>query len=181
MPGPVIGIVGRLEPVKRVDLFLQMARVVADQVPSVQFVIVGEGSLRQSLICSAHQLRLEANVLFLGHREDVHDVLRALDVLVMCSEHEGLPMVLLEAMWLSVSVVGREVSGIREVLESGRNGLSVPSANPEDLAAACLRLLHDRLLSEGLCRSAAKAVEREFSVERNAGAILRLYNDSSER
>jgi len=143
--------------------------------------VAGDGSLRESLISSARQANLEGNVFFLGHREDIHDVLRALDVLVMCSDHEGLPMVLLEAMWLGVPVVGRAVGGIREVLEDGRNGLSVPSANPEDLAQACLRLLGDRLLADRLCRSAAQAVQQEFSVERNAGAILRLYNSLCER
>jgi glycosyltransferase involved in cell wall biosynthesis len=176
---PVIGIVGRLEPVKRVDLFLQMAGIVASQIPGAQFVVAGDGSLRQSLTDSARRAKLEANVRFLGHREDIHDVLRALDVLVMCSDHEGLPMVLLEAMWLGVPVVGRAVGGIREVLDDGRNGLTVASANPEDFAAACLRLLGDRLLAERLCRSAAQAIHQEFTVERNAGAILRLYNDLS--
>ena len=178
---PVIGIVGRLEPIKRIDLFLRMARIVADQVPDAQFVVAGEGSLQQALICSAREAGLEGNVHFVGHREDIHDVLRALDVLVMCSDHEGLPMVLLEAMWLGVPVVGRAVGGIREVLENGRNGLTVPSANPEELASACLSLLEDRLLADRLCCNAVLAIQQEFSVERNAGAILRLYNELCER
>ncbi len=177
----VVGIVGRLEPIKRVDLFLQMARIVADQVPDAQFVVAGEGSLRQSLICSAREAGLESNVQFIGHREDIHDVFRALDVLVMCSDHEGLPMVLLEAMWLGVPVVGRAVGGIQEVLENGRNGLTVPSADPGELASACLSLLGDRSLANRLCRNAVQAIQQEFSVERNAGATLRLYDELCER
>ena len=172
---PVIGIVGRLEPVKRLDIFLAMAKIVTSVVPGAQFVVAGDGALRQSLLASVRQSGLEGNVLFLGHREDIHDVLRALDVLVMCSDHEGLPMVLLEAMWLGVPVVGRAVGGIREVLENGRNGLTAPSAVPADFAVACLRLLGDRSLGESLCRSAAGDIQREFSMERNAEAILRLY------
>ena len=172
---PVIGIVGRLEPVKRVDLFLAMAKIVTGVVPGAQFVVAGDGALRQSLLSSTRQSGLEGNVHFLGHREDIHDVLRALDVLVMCSDHEGLPMVLLEALWLGVPVVGRAVGGIREVLENGRNGFTVPSAVPEDFAVACLRLLGDRGLGESLCRSAAQDIQREFSMERNAESILGLY------
>jgi glycosyltransferase involved in cell wall biosynthesis len=171
----VIGIVGRIEPIKRVDLFLKMAKLVAAASPDVQFVVAGDGSLLQSLIDSAQAAGLAGNVQFLGHREDIYDVLRALDVLVMCSDHEGMPMVLLEAMWLGIPVVGRAVGGIKEVLEHGRNGMSVSSAAPEDLAAACMQLLSDRLLAERVCHSAAQAVEREFSVRCNAGATLRLY------
>ena len=178
---PVIGIVGRLEPVKRVDLFLRMAKSLKDQLPGAQFVVAGDGSLRQSLICLARKNGMEGNVHFLGHREDIHDVLRALDVLVMCSDHEGLPMVLLEAMWLGVPVVGRAVSGIQEVLEDGRNGLSVPSENPGDFAAACLRLLGDHSLGEALSRSAVQVIRQKFSVERNSGAILHLYRELCER
>jgi glycosyltransferase involved in cell wall biosynthesis len=178
---PVIGMAGRLEPVKRVDLFLGMAKIVAEQVPDAQFIVAGDGSLRHSLIALARQSGLAGNVRFLGHREDIHDVLRALDVLVMCSDHEGLPMVLLEAMWLGVPVIGRSVGGIGEVLDNDRNGLSVSSANPADLAAACLRLLGDRSLAESMCRSATQTIQREFSVERNACAVLQLYRDLCER
>jgi glycosyltransferase involved in cell wall biosynthesis len=178
---PVIGIVGRLEPIKRIDLFLKMAEIVKVQQPDAQFVVAGEGSLRQSMISFARQSGLAANVQFLGHREDIHNVIRAMDVLVMCSDHEGLPMVLLEALWLGVPVVGRDVGGIREVLQDSRNGLCVATAAPEDLAAACLRLLCDRPLGEFLCRSGARTIEQEFSAESNAGAIFRLYRELCER
>jgi glycosyltransferase involved in cell wall biosynthesis len=172
---PLIGIVGRLEPVKRVDLFLAMAGIVADQIPDVQFVVAGDGALRQSLLSCARQAGLQDNVRFLGHREDIHDVLRALDILVMCSDHEGMPMVLLEALWLGVPVVARAVGGIREVVKNGRTGFTVSSSHPEDLAVACLRLLGDRRLGEALCRCAAEDIRREFSMERNAESILGLY------
>jgi len=177
---PMIGIAGRLEPVKRVDLFLKMARIVKDQRPDAQFVVAGDGSLQRSLISFARESGLEANVHFLGHREDIHDVLRAMDVLVMCSDHEGLPMVLLEALWLGVPVVGREVGGIREVLSNGSNGLCVATADPEALAASCLRLLRDPQLGASLCCSGARTVANEFSVERNAGAVARLYRELCE-
>jgi glycosyltransferase involved in cell wall biosynthesis len=172
---PVIGMVGRLEPVKRVDLFLAMAGIVANVIPDVQFVVAGDGALRQSLLSCTRQPGLQDNVRFLGHREDIHDVLRALDVLVMCSDHEGLPMVLLEALWLGVPVVARAVGGIREIVENGRNGFTVSSSLPEDFAAACLRLLADHTLGEDLCRNAAEDIKREFSMESNAESILGLY------
>lgn len=177
---PVIGIVGRLEPIKRVDLFLAMARKVAEQLPDARFVVAGDGSLRESLTASSHSSGLADKVLFLGHRDDIHDVLRALDVLVMCSDHEGLPMVLLEAMWLGVPVVARAVGGITEVLDDGCNGMAVASADPRDLADSCLRLLADRALAKRICASAAKVVRDEFSVERNADDVLRLYHSLRE-
>jgi glycosyltransferase involved in cell wall biosynthesis len=172
---PLIGIVGRLEPIKRVDLFLEVVHELTLRVPDIEFVVAGDGSLRESLIACACHKGLEARVHFLGYRKDIHDVLRALDVLVMCSDHEGLPMVLLEALWLGVPVVGRAVGGIREVLGENRNGLCVDSSDAEALAAACERLLRDPLLGEDLCRSARQAIEGDFSAEGNAAAVAELY------
>jgi glycosyltransferase involved in cell wall biosynthesis len=172
---PLIGIVGRIEAIKRVDLFLKMARLLIDFLPGARFVVAGDGSLRQPMTKLAHEMGLSERVFFAGHRNDISDLLRALDVLVICSEHEGMPMVLLEAMWLGVPVVARAVGGMVEVLGEDVNGLSVRSANPEDLAAACVQLVQDDTLCERLRQSAARTVAERYSVEGTAKSVLSLY------
>ncbi|MCL6480326.1 MAG: glycosyltransferase family 4 protein [Firmicutes bacterium] len=173
--GHVVGTAGRLEPVKRLDLFLEAARRLLAQEAQMRFLIVGEGSQARPLRELAHQLGLGEHVLFTGHRADLYDVLRAMDVFVLCSEHEGLPMVLLEAMALGVPVVARPVGGIAEVVEDGVYGLCVPTSRPDDLAAACLRLLRDPVLRERLCAAAAARVRTHFSADHTAREVAALY------
>lgn len=172
---PVIGIVGRLVPVKRIDLFLRMAEVIVPQVPSVQFVIAGDGPERAMRVEQARAAGLESKVHFLGHRDDVYDVLRAMDVMVMCSDHEGMPMTLLEALWLGVPVVGRRVPGIGEILRNEWNGLCLEGDDPQTLAAACLRLLHNPAFGQAMCHNAAQEIERGFTSGRNAELMAQLY------
>ena len=172
---PLIGIVGRIEPVKCVDLFLDMACLLSGRLPGARFVVAGDGSLRRPMTELAQKMGIRDKVFFTGHRDDISDLLRALDVLVICSEHEGMPMVLLEAMWLGVPVVARAVGGMVEVIGKDVNGLSVHSASPEDLAAACVRLLQEDALRERLRQSAARTVAERYSVEGTANSVLNLY------
>ena len=79
----------------------------------------------------------------LGERNDVYDVLRAMDILLICSDHEGIPMVMLEAMALGVTVVSRKVGGIPEVIRDGVNGILVPSDDPQELGHACMSIFQE--------------------------------------
>ncbi len=173
---PVIGLVGRLEPIKRGDLFLHSASLFKQDVPEAHFVIVGSGSQKHLLKHQAATAGLGDCTHFLGHREDVYDVLKALDVLVICSDHEGLPIGLLEALWLGVPVVARGVGGILEVLGNDDCGL-VTTSSPEHIAHACHRILHDSVLRGHLRRNAERRVFEEYSLPWSADGVVYLYRE----
>jgi len=172
----VIGTAGRLEPIKRLDLFLEMARRIRDRRSNVRFVVAGEGREESRLRALAVKLGIQNDVLLLGHRDDVFDVLRALDIMVLSSDHEGMPMVLLEAMALEVHVVARAVGGIPEVIEQGVSGVLVNSSDPTALADSCLKALDDREQSRQMTEAAKRKVQEQFSAERTAGEVRLLYN-----
>jgi glycosyltransferase involved in cell wall biosynthesis len=174
---PTIGYAGRLEPVKRLDLFLAAAQLVVRQIPSAKFLIVGDGSEESRLRELARAGGLRDSVMFLGHRDDIYDVLRAMEIFVLCSDHEGLPMVLLEALHLGVPVVGRRVGGLPEVIQDGVNGILVSSDKPADFAQGCLRLLEDEGLRQRLTLAARKVVREKFSAESNAARVAALYEE----
>lgn len=173
--GCVLGTAGRLEPIKRLDIFLEAAKLISAQRPDARYIIAGEGSEEARLRALAQSLGLGERVLFLGHRNEVYDVLRAMDVLVLCSDHEGLPMVLLEALSLGVVVVARAVGGIPEVLIHNTSGLLVESASPVAIAQACLGVLGDASLARQLAQAAARRVAEKYSAEATAAAVSRLY------
>jgi len=176
MPGaPVVGMAGRLERVKRLDIFLAAARKIVGELPEARFVIAGDGAemarLRQ--ICTS--IGLEEHFLFLGYRSDIYDVIRALDIFVFCSDHEGLPMALLETMYLGIPVVARPVGGIAEVVRDGVNGIWVRSPEPEGFAAACVSLLRDDSRRAALGRAGAALVTDKFTARHTACRTADLY------
>jgi glycosyltransferase involved in cell wall biosynthesis len=170
-----VGYAGRLEPVKRLDLFLAAAKLISARMPEARFLIVGAGCEANPLREIARATGLEKVVLFLGHRDDIYDVLRALDVFVLCSDHEGLPMVLLEALYLGVPVVARAVGGITDVILDGVTGILTDSSTPEPLAQACVDLLTDAERRERLSAAAVASVSEKFTADRNADQVAALY------
>jgi glycosyltransferase involved in cell wall biosynthesis len=113
-----IGIVGRLEPVKRIDLFIRTAhQLLNDQNPQkLRFHVIGDGKLKSELIALAIELDLANKILFHGHRSDSTAAIAALDIIVMCSDHEGTPMTALETLALGKPLVAHNVGGLSEVL-----------------------------------------------------------------
>ena len=164
----VVGTVGRLDPVKRLDIFLAAAREIANSEPNAKFVIAGEGGEEQTLRRLARDLHVDDQVLFLGHRDDVFDVLRAMDVLVFCSDHEGLPMALLEALYLGVTIVARPVGGIAEVIQNGVSGVFVNSSDPQALAKECVNVLRDADGRKQMARAGSRLVSAKFTAGNSA-------------
>lgn len=171
----VFGTAGRLEPIKRLDIFLKAAKQISVQHPGAQFILAGDGRERSNLTELTRTLGIEDRVHFLGHRDDIFDVLRALDVLVICSDHEGLPMILLEAMCMRLPVVARRVGGIPEVIEDRITGVLVESDSPSDLATACLATVEDGTCRQRLVEAARNLVIRDFSAERAGAQVADLY------
>ena len=171
----VIGAIARLEEVKRLDLFHAAAVQISSELPEARFVIAGTGSQEGYLKDLFRKSGLEHKIHFLGHRDDAYDVLRALDLLLITSDQEGLPMALLEAMALEVPVVSRAVGGIPEAIEDGQSGILVPTSDPRALAHACLLALRNSDLRRRLALAAARVVSSRFSAQSNTEQIVRIY------
>jgi len=171
----VIGLIGRLSAEKGQKYFLQAAVAVLEDFPNALFLIVGDGPDRRSLEVEAKLLGIGESVRFLGVRNDIPDILSSLDVLVMPSLIEGMPMALLEAMASGRAVVASKVGSIPAVVQSRVNGILVPPADATTLACELRSLLTERGLRESLGRRAAETVANGFSSSSMASKYLRLY------
>jgi glycosyltransferase involved in cell wall biosynthesis len=134
-----------------------------------------QGNLSGDLDRQIRRLRLDGRVRFLGHREDVPDLLAASDMLALPSLYEGLGGVVIEAMGLQVPVVASDLPSLREVTENGACAQLVPAANPEVLAGAIIRLLEDQALRRALGTRGREIFERRFTLERSAERMIALY------
>lgn len=136
-----VGMVGRLEPIKGVSYFIEAAKMVTQELDNVEFLIVGDGSLKEDLKKMAESLGLSANLAFMGWREDVNTILFTLDLLVLSSLNEAVGRCVLEAQAVGVPVVATRVGGVPEVVLDGVTGMLVPPKDPKKLAEAILFLL----------------------------------------
>jgi glycosyltransferase involved in cell wall biosynthesis len=172
----VVGIVGRLSPEKRHDILLSSFSTVMQQVPKAKLLIVGEGDERARIERSAALLP-SGSVVLAGHRADVVKMLPRVDIFVLCSDFEGLPFALLEAMATARPIVTTDVQGASEAVRNGLEGLVVPKRDPTALAAAILRLAQDRDLATRLGMAARRRFLSEFVAERMVERTESIYLD----
>ena len=177
----LVGIVGRLVPIKHHAMFLEMARRVADARADTDFVIVGDGELRPELERSVAAMGLGGRVHFLGWRRDLDAVYADLDVVALTSLNEGTPVALIEAMASGRPVVATAVGGVADVVADGETGLLVPSQDAPACAHAVLRLLDDAALRELLGREGRARVMAHYGSERLVGDVRRLYEELLSR
>jgi glycosyltransferase involved in cell wall biosynthesis len=169
----VVGTVGRLAAEKNQALLLRAAAPLLG--PGARLVLAGDGPLRPALAELAARLGVAPFVHLLGARGDVPDVLNALDVFVLSSDSEGLPLVIPEAMAAGLPVVSTRVGGVPTVLADGDTGFLVPPGEEAPLRArlAALRGAPDAARACGA--RAREAALARFSAERMAREYLELY------
>lgn len=155
----------------------------AARCPGVQWVSIGgekwDGDLAR-VRAEAAAAGVSDRLQFLGRRDDVAAWLEAADVFIVPSDHEGLPVSMLEAMSRKVPVVSTAVGGVPDVIEEGVTGLLVPPSDPDALATAVGRLRDDRALGERLAKAGADVVAARFGTGVMLGEIERLYMEVFE-
>lgn len=162
---PVVGIVARLDPIKNHACLLRAFAKVREGFPDAVLLVIGDGPLRGELEGQAEAAGLGGSVRFLGTRSDVESLLQCLDVFVLSSVSEGLPLTVLEAMAAARPVVATRVGGIPEAVEDGLEGLLVPPDDEGALAAAIGKMLSDREGAAEMGRAARRKFEKSFSLE----------------
>ncbi|MFH1025705.1 MAG: glycosyltransferase [Nitrospirota bacterium] len=171
----LIGMVGRLVPVKNCPLFLRAATRVLNEVANAHFIVVGDGPLRVELEETAEALRLKGHITFTGFREDVMRVVSTFDIFVLCSDSETFPLALIEAMALKKPVVSTDVGGVSEIIDHMRNGWLCPPGDEISLSDAIIHLVrHEEEATEMSARAYEKVVNT-FSLRKMTNSLHALY------
>lgn len=174
----VVGIFAMLRPEKDHENFLLAARLVADQIPTAKFLIVGDGPMRSEIEKRIDDLALTDRVILTGARSDVPDLLRAIDVFVLSSYTvECFPIALLEAMATGRPAVCTALGGVPEMIEEGTTGYLVPPQNPSALADRVVQILTNTELAQRMGQAARKRVESRFSLAACVSATEQALED----
>jgi glycosyltransferase involved in cell wall biosynthesis len=176
---PLLLWVGRLDPIKGLDVLVQAAAVVNTTQP-VHVAIVGHGPYRQELVHRIDECGLAGRVHLLGTRTDVPRLLKTADVFVFPSRTEGLPNALLEAMAAALPIVTTDVPGCRDLIEAECTGLLVARDDSAGLATAVTRILQDRPLAARLGRAAAVHVRRFHQPKQCFDSYRAMYRETVE-
>ena len=171
---PVVGSVANFKAAKDHATLLRAAAQVRQAIPSVRFVLVGQGPLEAETRRLAGQLGLDQTVVFAGFRTDATRLMAGFDAFALSSTYEGLPIALIEAMAVGCPAVVTRVGGTPEVVADGVHGYLVPPRDPAALAAGLTRLLGDRALREGL-GAAAAARAQDFDIRTAVRRMEQVY------
>ncbi len=177
---PVIGSVGSLYPVKAFDVLLRAVALLRRDRPDVQLLIAGTGPEREHLEAVGRELSLNGSLHMLGRREDVPDVLAALDVAVCCSLSEGSPLSVMEYMRAGLPVVGSSVGGVPDLIEPGVNGMLVPVRDPSALASALDEILTEPGRAREMGARGAERQRAEFDIDVFVRRLEALYTERFE-
>jgi glycosyltransferase involved in cell wall biosynthesis len=173
----VVGMAACFKPQKAPLDFIKLAKVIKISFSNVKFILVGDGRLRQKVCALIKKLNLENQVILTGWRNDLSMILSSLDVFVLTSLWEGLPIVILEAMAAKVALVATDTGGIQEIVANAKSGYLVKPNDLLSMQAKVEALLKDpRLREEFTKASQAVILSGEFSLNRMVADTEKIYS-----
>lgn len=173
----VVGTIANMKPQKAPLDFVETAARMHDVNPSARFFFAGDGELMPQVRARVEAAGLAGVVRLLGWREDVPDLLHAMDALLLPSRFEGLPRVVLQAMAAGRPVVATAVDGTPEVIEDGVTGLLAAPGEHERLAAHLVRLSGNEPLRRELTENARRRLTDEFDIRKMVADLDELYSN----
>jgi glycosyltransferase involved in cell wall biosynthesis len=175
----VFGTVGRLHPDKGHHYLIEAFTRVANKIPNARLIVIGNGPLLGQLQKHAQESGIVSKVVFLGRRNDVHELLQGFDIFVFPSVEEPLGLALIEAMLSGLPVVVTDAGGLPEIIGHGGVGKQVPAGDSASLAEAMIEL---GLLSESerwaLGKLARDRAQREFTIDSMCASLMNIYERS---
>lgn len=177
----LIGIVARLVPIKKHEIFLSAAALILRDYPDTHFIVVGDGERRQELEALARDLHIADHVHFLGWRGDLSRIYADLDIVALTSANEGLPVSLIEGMAAGKPVVATRVGGVPDLVAENTAGLLVPADNAFMFSQAVSILIGDSKKRLAMGRFGREKVFPAYSSERLISDIGNLYEELVSR
>jgi glycosyltransferase involved in cell wall biosynthesis len=173
----VIGIACVFRVQKRLGAWLEIAKALHAKHPDTFFIIVGDGPLREEIHTKAKALDTDKYVFFAGLQTETRPYFKAMDIFMMSSEFEGLPIALLEAMSMNCVPACTTAGGIPEVIKEGENGVLVPVQEPMQLVDRLSALLQQPGQVAKMKQAARETVINSFSMKKMVGELEVIYND----
>lgn len=172
---PIIGFVGQLNERKGFDTLLPAFNLLLQNVPNAILLIAGKGDTLEQIKHFADENQIKNNIKLIGFRDDVPNIMRTIDLLVLPSWWEGFGIVLIEAMAASKPVITTNISSMPEIITHAETGLIVSAKNIEELYEAMHQLITDSAETKKMGQRAHKVVEMRFTLQRMVDQYENLF------
>lgn len=171
----LVGFIARMTIQKDPFTFIKaVAKIPATE--NIKFLIVGDGDLKERTVTLSKELGVNERIIFLPFRQDIPDLLNAIDVYCLPSLWEGLSIALLEAMAMKKTIIATAVDGTKEVVQNEYNGLFIEPRNPDDLANAILKVAANKTMREALAVNAFNTITEDFNIKQMVVKIENIYS-----
>ena len=182
---PVIGTVARLEPRKGPQYFVEVVRLVREEIPNINAVIVGKGSYETALRKKSDEYGLNNNLFLTGFRKDIEEVMAVFDIVCLTSLWEGIPRVLIQGALLGKPLIAFDIDGNSEVVKDGKNGFLIPPISVELFANRVIELLKDKELRKKFSENSKTVIDKRwdkrFMVKEIEKQYLILYDKTKKK
>ncbi len=173
----LIGNVGRLTKQKGIEYFIDAMPMILKQHPMTRFIIIGDGELAETLKKRATDRGLSDAIIWLGFRKDVQNIMSQLDLIVLSSLWEGLPLTPIEAFSVGKTIVATAADGTMEIIDDDVNGYLVPPKDVDAIAIKCVALAENREKLEQFEKAAQEKFQKEFSFEMFRDRFIKYYEE----
>lgn len=171
----VIGNIGRLSKQKGMEFFIYAIPEVIKKQSNTRFIIVGNGEDEEKLKKLSKNLGLNDYLYFLGYRNDIQNLMSQLDLIVLSSLWEGLPLIPIEAFSVKKTIVATDVDGTPEIVKNMDNGLLVEPGNSKEIANAILWMIENKDMKNKMELNAKKTFDDQFSEITFSNSIINYY------
>ncbi|MCM8799271.1 MAG: glycosyltransferase family 4 protein [Candidatus Omnitrophica bacterium] len=171
----VIGTISSLKPQKAPWDFVKVAFRVKENFPRAKFLFIGDGFLRERIERMVYNYGLKRDFIFTGWRKDIGRILPIIDIFVLTSLWEGVPIAVLEAMALAKPVVVTDTGGISEIIKDKFNGFLVRCGDVEKISSIILNLLKDKMLKDMIAQNAKDSIDSKYNITSMINSTQKLY------
>ena len=173
----VVANISCFKPQKSPLDFVRLAYLVKQSIPGVKFLLIGDGLLRKRIERAILRFNIQERMILTGWRRDIPDILSTVDVFVLTSLWEGLPLAALEALASSRPVIATNTGGISEVVIEGENGFLVSPGDEKGMCEKLIALLRDKSTREKMSEKTKEALPQDFLLDNMIGRTQSLYEN----
>lgn len=171
----LVGNIGRLSEQKGMEYYIKAVSYVLRKYNKVQFFIVGDGEDSDKLKKLVLDMKLEKNIIFLGYRSDIQNVMSQFDLIVLSSLWEGFPLTPIEAFSVGKTIIATSVDGTIEIIDDKENGFLVNPKDSNSIAKKIIEIINDKDMKKALEKMAKKKYDDEFCYEKLVEKYTRYY------
>ena len=171
----LIANIGRLSEQKGMEYYIQAVSQIVEKYPNTRFLIVGSGEDEHKLKDLVNSLKIDTYVIFMGYRTDVQNVMSQVDLVVLSSLWEGLPLTPIEAFSVGKTIVATAVDGTTEIVKDGENGLLVEPKNCKQMAEKIVWIMDNFQQKELLENNALLTYQEEYSISKLVNSYIKHY------